>query len=236
MHPQFHRIDSYVVAQGIVDAAEKHLSPPAELGLCWARSHHQYWGWLLWFDWLWRCGQEETEEPQVPPAGMDLPPFSTSADLIARWGLDGKAGNVPAWLAELVMDRRGAGRKGSGDPAVGGSTHQECETRHKKRSTVKGEAQEKLKAALTKHHKYQDGGCLNLEPIGSNELGRQADVSKNSASRFFKTKFKGHTAYKRLCKDQSALAASLKSLNEGFAPWELFGSDPDKDTSDDDDE
>ena len=98
-----------VIADGIVDAAEKHLSPPAELGLYWARSHHQLWGWLLWFDWLWRCGEVETEEPEVPPAGMDLRPFSYSADLIARWGLDGSAGTVPVWLAEFVTERKRAG-------------------------------------------------------------------------------------------------------------------------------
>jgi len=35
----------------------------------------------------------------VPSAGIDLPPFSSSADLIARWGLDGSAGTIPVWLA-----------------------------------------------------------------------------------------------------------------------------------------
>jgi len=105
-----------------------------------------------------------------------------------------------------------------------------------KRSTVKGEGREKCVAALTQHHQYQDGSCLNLEPINSNELARKADVAKSTASEFFKREFKGHTAYKRLCKNSSALATSLKSLNEGFAPWELYGSDPDKHTSDDEDE
>src|SRR5262249_18814112 len=38
-----------------------------------------------------------------------------------------------------------------------------------KRSTERGEGRAKLIAALTKHHQYADGGCLNLEPIGNNE-------------------------------------------------------------------
>ncbi len=40
--------------------------------------------------------------------------------------------------------------------------------------------------------------------------------------------------YERICNDPQGLAACLKSLNEGFAPWELYGSDPDKLASDDD--
>ena len=44
-----------------------------------------------------------------------------------------------------------------------------------KRSTRRGEAAIKLIAALTKHHKYAKGSCLNLEPVGNNELARQAD-------------------------------------------------------------
>lgn len=104
-----------VIVDGVVDATEKHLSPPAELGLYWARSHYQLWAWLLWFDWLWRYGEVETEEPEVPAAGMDLRPFSCSADLIARWGLDRSAGILPVWLAELVIERKGAGT----GPSVG---------------------------------------------------------------------------------------------------------------------
>ncbi|QDU44247.1 hypothetical protein Mal52_27250 [Symmachiella dynata] len=88
-----------VIAERVVVTAEWQLSPPADCGLYWARSHYQYWCWLLWFDWLWRCGEVETEEPEVQPAGMDLQPFSSSADLIARWGLDGGAGTIPVWLA-----------------------------------------------------------------------------------------------------------------------------------------
>ena len=61
-----------------------------------------------------------------------------------------------------------------------------------KRSTERGEAHRKLLAALTAHHKYEDGGCLNLEPIGNNELARLAEVSKATASAFFNKEFGGH--------------------------------------------
>lgn len=98
-----------VIADRIVDTAVYQLSPPADSGLYWARSHYQYWCWLLWFDWLWRCGEVETGEPEFQPAGMDLNPFSCSADLIARWGLDGSAGTIPLWLADPVIDREAEG-------------------------------------------------------------------------------------------------------------------------------
>ena len=45
----------------------------------------------------------------------------------------------------------------------------------------------KLIAALTKHHQYAEGGCLNLEPIGNNELAKGAVVSRSTASEFFKS-------------------------------------------------
>ena len=88
-----------VVAGRIVDAAEWQLSPRVDVGLLWAKSHYEFWCWLLWFDWLWRCGEVETEEPEFPSAGMDLRPFSSSVDLIGRWGLDGSAGTFPVWLS-----------------------------------------------------------------------------------------------------------------------------------------
>lgn len=58
-----------------------------------------------------------------------------------------------------------------------------------KRSTKRGEARLKLIAALTKHHKYADGGCLNQEPIGVRALARLADVDPATASAFFNREF-----------------------------------------------
>ncbi len=93
----------------------------------------------------------------------------------------------------------------------------------RKRSTERGEGRAKLIAALTKHHRYADGSCLNQGPIGNNELARAAGVSASTASAFFNDKFQGHTKYKALCRDAGKLAAALKLLNDEFSPHVLLG-------------
>jgi hypothetical protein len=93
-----------------------------------------------------------------------------------------------------------------------------------KRSTERGEGRAKLIAALTKHHRYADGGCLNLDPIGNNELAKAAGVSPSTASAFFNDRFQGHTKYKALCRDAGKLAAALKLLNGEFSPHHLLGA------------
>jgi len=104
-----------------------------------------------------------------------------------------------------------------------------------KRSTERGEGRAKLIAALTKHHKYADGGCLNLEPIGNNELARLAGVSESTASAFFNKQFEGHTKYRAICTDTMRLVTALKLLNQEFAPHHLYGSKPpDEDEREDD--
>jgi hypothetical protein len=95
-----------------------------------------------------------------------------------------------------------------------------------KRSTERGEGRTKLIGALTKHHKYADGSCLNLEPIGNNDLAKAADVSPSTASAFFNNEFRGHTKYKALCRDAGRLAAALKLLNNEFSPHNLYGGRP----------
>ncbi|HYT87895.1 MAG TPA: hypothetical protein VEL76_04180 [Gemmataceae bacterium] len=95
-----------------------------------------------------------------------------------------------------------------------------------RRSTEKDEARTKIIAALTKHHKYAKGSCLNQEPIGNNELADKAEVSKSSASRFFKEKFKGRSKYLAICKDASRLVGALKMLNNEFSPHILYGDRP----------
>jgi hypothetical protein len=95
-----------------------------------------------------------------------------------------------------------------------------------KRSTERGEGRVKLIAALTKHHQYADGGCLNLAPIGNNELATAAGVSPSTASAFFNDKFQGHAKYKALCRDSGQLLVALKLLNNEFAPHDLYGRRP----------
>jgi hypothetical protein len=95
-----------------------------------------------------------------------------------------------------------------------------------KRSTQRGDAQAKLIATLTKHHQYADGGCLNTEPVGSNELAREAKVSPSTASAFFEKHFKGYSKYRLVCKDPSRLVDSLKVLRGEFSPHDLYGRTP----------
>lgn len=92
-----------------------------------------------------------------------------------------------------------------------------------KRSTERGEGRTKLVAALSKHHRYSDGSCLNPEPIGNNKLAKAAGVSPSTASTFFNDKFQGHTKYKALCRDSGSLAAALKLLNGEYSPHDLYG-------------
>jgi hypothetical protein len=95
-----------------------------------------------------------------------------------------------------------------------------------KRSTQRGDARIKIIAGLNKHHKYADGGCLNLEPIGNNELARQAGVAKRSTSAFFRKEFQGYGKYRVVCRDPGRLADALKALNGEFSPHHLYGRRP----------
>jgi hypothetical protein len=95
-----------------------------------------------------------------------------------------------------------------------------------KRSTVGGEARAKLIAALTKHHNYADGSCLNSEPIGVRKLAELAEVSASSASEFLKKEFAGYQKYCQRCRDTRRLSFDLKVLNGEFSPHQLYGSSP----------
>jgi hypothetical protein len=99
-------------------------------------------------------------------------------------------------------------------------------TAAKKRSTESGEGRAKLIAALTKHHQYADGSCLNLEPIGNNALAAAAGVAISTASAFFTDKFGGHSKYCAFCKDVGLQIASLKLLNDEVTPRNLYGRQP----------
>lgn len=90
-----------------------------------------------------------------------------------------------------------------------------------KRSTVRGEAKDKLIAALTAHHDYFGGNCLNYEPIGSNQLAGAARVSKSTASRFLREWFGGFKEYRIMCREKTKLNAALRLVNNEFRPKEL---------------
>lgn len=109
---------------------------------------------------------------------------------------------------------------------VGGENERKTKTVSGKRSTEKGEARVKLVAGLTKHHKYDQGGCLNFEPIGCNKLARQTKVVQATASAFFKEVFGSHLGYKLACANESALIAKLLVLNSDYAAMNTFGHTP----------
>ena len=77
-------------------------------------------------------------------------------------------------------------------------------------------------AVLTKHHGYDNGSCINAEPIGCGELAKKTKVAKSTASRFFKKEFQGYKNYKVHCKTNK-IAQSLKLLNKDLAPHILLG-------------
>jgi hypothetical protein len=97
-----------------------------------------------------------------------------------------------------------------------------------KRSTKKGDARLKIIAALTKHHQYADGSCLNTEPVRVNQLARQAGVgSSSTVTEFFKKQFNGHGQYEALCRRSPAdLVTALKLLNGVYSPHLLYGNTP----------
>src|SRR5262249_18046423 len=90
-----------------------------------------------------------------------------------------------------------------------------------KRSTERGEAEVKPLAELNQHHQYENGGCLNSDWIGCNNLSRIAVVAKSTASAFFKQHFGGHIKYRSLCiHNRAGLARKLKVLNKDYSPEE----------------
>lgn len=96
----------------------------------------------------------------------------------------------------------------------------------RKRSTQRGEGRGKLIAALSLHHQYANGSCLNYDPIGNNDLARQAEVAESTASAFFEKAFQGHDQYRALCRKKSELVAALKMLNGDYSPHILYGGSP----------
>ena len=95
-----------------------------------------------------------------------------------------------------------------------------------KRSTAGGDAEAKLKAALTHHHDYSKRSVLNENPVGVNDLARLAEVSKSTASEFFGKYFKNHCTYKADCRTGKLLLV-LTVMNDDFQPDGSYGSDPD---------
>ncbi len=100
----------------------------------------------------------------------------------------------------------------------------EDEQKPPKRSTVKGEARDKIIAGLTKHHEYSDGSCLNTDPIQVGGFANSIGVSKASVSDFLKKEFgkPGYQTYRIACNDASKLGHALKIINGELTPRILF--------------
>lgn len=90
-----------------------------------------------------------------------------------------------------------------------------------KRSTDVGDARAKLVAALSMYHGYEGGSCLKTDPVGNNELARLANVSRSTASDFFRTEFGGLKRYKAKCTDVGTLVDAIRTLRGEFTPAEL---------------
>jgi hypothetical protein len=94
----------------------------------------------------------------------------------------------------------------------------------KKASTESGEARTKIIAALTQHHRYANGSCLNLDPVNVRALSRACGAAKSSVSRFFEKQFGGHAKYRNVyCADLHRMVAALKKLNGEYTVDDLFG-------------
>ena len=106
----------------------------------------------------------------------------------------------------------------------GGKSHGKKVVKQK-RSTQKGEADAKLIAALTRWHKYKNGHCNKMDPVGNNELARLADVSIGSATNFFKRHFECHKKYKIQCQNKS-IPKAMEILNSEIRPSILNTSIP----------
>jgi hypothetical protein len=92
-----------------------------------------------------------------------------------------------------------------------------------KRSTERGEGRAKLIAALTKHHRYANGSCMNDTAIGNNELAAEAEVSGSTASAFFNDEFGGHAKYRSCCLKPGQLVGVLRILNNEITPRHILG-------------
>ena len=75
---------------------------------------------------------------------------------------------------------------------------------------------------LNKHHQYENGSCLNSEPIGCRELARRLSKAAAVISHFFKKEFEGHCIYKIQCQN-GTISQSLRLLNAEVSPSYISG-------------
>lgn len=143
-------------------------------------------------------------------------------DLSDFFKVEAAVSDLVYWLRERLL---ADGSPTGGKPKPGrGSKPKETKNDEQPRSG----AEEKIVGALTKWHKYEDGSCLNEEPIKVRELATMAGVGSGSVSRFFAKLFDrqkggGYHKYKQLCRDKSRLIAWLQLLNREKPASGLLG-------------
>ncbi len=103
-----------------------------------------------------------------------------------------------------------------------------------KKSTVKGEAREKIVSELSLHHKYNNELCdLSCGPINGAELARQAKVAPSTVTKFFKDEFEdGRFGYHRICKNSQELTNVLRRLNKEHPPARTHSFDTKREKGD----
>jgi hypothetical protein len=152
--------------------------------------------------------QETTTLPSTPPpaAGVHKADVSSPAMVILQAG-DNSTRPEPQMREGEQVARRSTAASGRVDNPT-----------KQKRGTAPGEGEAKLKAALTLHHQYANGSCLNCEAVSASKLARLARVSKSTSWAFICKQFGNMSSYKRRCEKPSELAMSLKMINGELTP------------------
>jgi hypothetical protein len=167
--------------------------------------------------------------------GFPAPPELAQAQLVSYNPFDMSAKPYPnrdagqEWESALRSLRAKAEAAAAAAAPAPHATEQVATLPKPKRGTVRGDARTKIIAALSKHHQYAEGGCLNTAPAKVRELAQLAGVSPDSVSEFFKKEFgkeEGYIKYQAACRDASILGAWLKLLNKDYSPHPLFGGTP----------
>jgi hypothetical protein len=164
------------------------------------------------------------------PPMKDLPDLRPVVAQISACDINGTTGHILRRFWERhpsLKPSLGAGEQDPvlRDPSLGMSQR----STKAKRSTHKGDARTQIIGKLLQHHGYNkgDSGVENRDPIGVGELARTAHVVKSTVSEFFRQQFKGHNQYQAMCRrNSSELAATLKLLDGGFAPHQLYDRTP----------
>ena len=139
-----------------------------------------------------QCGWLFHDTLQVPDGWLEsMERLKRTAELKARTSTADEL--APPLATPEAMGKDGSGStvdttnaKGKGGSGATVDTSNVNRKPNGKRSTERNEGRAKLISALTAHHKYKNGSCLNLVFIGNNELARLAAVQKSTASEFFK--------------------------------------------------